>query len=82
MKVNSIKEEHFDTELNYNDEEDFDVKIIYVTNFLNKYIRINNYIGERKDVIIPPFIQNLSVYEIGDRAFGMLFSLINKFSLI
>jgi hypothetical protein len=52
----------------YNDEKDFEVR---VTNYINlpQEIEIIKYIGEAKDVRIPPYIQNIPVGRIYIGAF-------------
>jgi hypothetical protein len=53
----------------YNAEEDFEVEIKKRYNSEEQYIIITKYIGERKNVNIPPYIQDLPVNEIGTEAF-------------
>jgi hypothetical protein len=52
----------------YNAEEDFEIEIMTYANG-DKSLKIINYIGESKNVRIPPYIQGLPVVIIGKNAF-------------
>lgn len=64
---NRHTEEH--SEEQYNSEEDFEIEIRKDDDGI-EYVVITKYVGIKKDVIIPPYIQDLPVVVIGLGAFS------------